>query len=46
MWKDNLIRYDFTIIGGGSGGLTAAHGATSSGANVLLVDKGRLGSGC
>lgn len=39
-------RYDMTIIGGGSGGLTAARLATSLGANVLLVDKERLGGDC
>ena len=34
------------IIGGGSGGLTAARVATVLGANVLLVDKERLGGDC
>jgi pyruvate/2-oxoglutarate dehydrogenase complex dihydrolipoamide dehydrogenase (E3) component len=38
--------YDLTIIGGGSGGLTAARLATSLGANVLLIDKERLGGDC
>ncbi len=38
--------YDLTIIGGGSGGLTAARIATSLGANVLLIDKERLGGDC
>src|SRR5438128_10019058 len=38
--------YDITIIGGGSGGLTAARLATSLGAHVLLVDKERLGGDC
>jgi pyruvate/2-oxoglutarate dehydrogenase complex dihydrolipoamide dehydrogenase (E3) component len=41
-----MARYDITIIGGGSGGLTAARLATSLGANVLLVDKERLGGDC
>ncbi len=40
------IHYDMTIIGGGSGGLTAARLATSLGANVLLIDKERLGGDC
>jgi pyruvate/2-oxoglutarate dehydrogenase complex dihydrolipoamide dehydrogenase (E3) component len=35
-----------TIIGGGSGGLTAARLATSLGAHVLLIDKERLGGDC
>src|SRR5258708_5294939 len=39
-------HYDLTIIGGGSGGLTAARIATSLGANVLLIDKERLGGDC
>jgi dihydrolipoamide dehydrogenase len=39
-------RYDMTIIGGGSGGLTAARLAASLGANVLLIDKERLGGDC
>src|ERR1700686_4649436 len=43
---DKMAKYDLTIIGGGSGGLTAARIATSLGANVLLVDKERLGGDC
>ncbi len=39
-------QYDMTIIGGGSGGLTAARIATSLGANVLLIDKEKLGGDC
>src|SRR5215831_8147958 len=39
-------QYDMTIIGGGSGGLTAARVATALGASVLLVDKERLGGDC
>ncbi|GCF11553.1 dihydrolipoyl dehydrogenase family protein [Dictyobacter arantiisoli] len=39
-------HYDLTIIGGGSAGLTAAHLAQSLGANVLLIDKQRLGGDC
>jgi dihydrolipoamide dehydrogenase len=38
--------YDMTIIGGGSGGLTAARLAATLGANVLLIDKERLGGDC
>src|SRR5712692_7427628 len=41
-----MARYDMTIIGGGSGGLTAARIATALGANVLLIDKERLGGDC
>src|ERR1700737_2519807 len=39
-------QYDLTIIGGGSGGLTAARIATALGASVLLIDKERLGGDC
>ncbi len=39
-------HYDMTIIGGGSGGLTAARAAQALGANVLLIDKERLGGDC
>lgn len=41
-----MAKYDITIIGGGSGGLTAARLAQALGANVLLVDKERLGGDC
>ncbi len=41
-----MAKYDMTIIGGGSGGLTAARIAASLGAHVLLVDKERLGGDC
>lgn len=39
-------QYDIAIIGGGSGGLTAARIAISLGARVLLIDKERLGGDC
>ena len=38
--------YDVTIIGGGSGGLTAARLAHALGARVALIDKERLGGDC
>jgi pyruvate/2-oxoglutarate dehydrogenase complex dihydrolipoamide dehydrogenase (E3) component len=41
-----MTKYDMTIIGGGSGGLTAARLAAALGAHVLLVDKERLGGDC
>jgi pyruvate/2-oxoglutarate dehydrogenase complex dihydrolipoamide dehydrogenase (E3) component len=41
-----MERYDITIIGGGSAGLTAARLAAALGANVLLVDKQSLGGDC
>ena len=39
-------QYDLTVIGGGSGGLTAARIAASLGAHVLLIDKKELGGDC
>ncbi len=39
-------HYDLTILGGGSAGLTAARVATALGAQVLLIDKERLGGDC
>ncbi|HAE84118.1 MAG TPA: NAD(P)/FAD-dependent oxidoreductase, partial [Ktedonobacter sp.] len=41
-----MAKYDMTIIGGGSGGLTAARIATALGASVLLIDKEKLGGDC
>lgn len=41
-----MEQYDITIIGGGSGGLTAARTAAALGARVLLVDKEMLGGDC
>jgi pyruvate/2-oxoglutarate dehydrogenase complex dihydrolipoamide dehydrogenase (E3) component len=40
------MDYDLTIIGGGSGGLTAARVAASLGARTLVIDKERLGGDC
>ncbi len=41
-----MAKYDMTIIGGGSGGLTAARLATALGASVLLIEKEQLGGDC
>jgi pyruvate/2-oxoglutarate dehydrogenase complex dihydrolipoamide dehydrogenase (E3) component len=40
------MHYDLTILGGGSGGLTAARLAASLGAHTLLIEKERLGGEC
>ncbi|WP_338777818.1 FAD-dependent oxidoreductase [Metabacillus sp. FJAT-52054] len=41
------MKYDLIVIGGGSGGLTAAAGAASFGAKVALIDKrDTLGGDC
>lgn len=39
-------RYDLIAIGGGSGGLAVARRAAQLGANVALVEPGRLGGTC
>ncbi len=41
-----MEKYDIAIIGGGSGGLTAARLAHALGAKVLLIDKEQLGGDC
>ncbi|HZS78381.1 MAG TPA: NAD(P)/FAD-dependent oxidoreductase [Ktedonobacteraceae bacterium] len=41
-----MEQFDIAIIGGGSGGLTAARVAASLGARVLLIDKESLGGDC
>jgi pyruvate/2-oxoglutarate dehydrogenase complex dihydrolipoamide dehydrogenase (E3) component len=46
--EKNMARphYDLAIIGGGSGGLTAARVAKELGAKVVLIDKERIGGDC
>ena len=39
-------QYDVTVLGGGSGGLTAARLAAALGARTALIDKERLGGDC
>ncbi len=41
-----IIRYDFVVIGAGSGGYAAARTARDLGASVALVDRGPLGGLC
>ncbi len=41
-----MDRYDLTVIGGGSAGLTIASGAASFGARVALIEKDRMGGDC
>ncbi|HSH22724.1 MAG TPA: FAD-dependent oxidoreductase [Acidimicrobiales bacterium] len=40
------MDYDLVVIGGGTGGLSAAREAARRGASVLLVQQGRLGGDC
>jgi glutathione reductase (NADPH) len=41
-----MSRYDYLVIGGGSGGLASARRASQHGARVALVERGRLGGTC
>lgn len=41
-----IIRADLAIVGGGSGGLSVAAAAAQMGANVVLIEKGRMGGDC
>jgi pyruvate/2-oxoglutarate dehydrogenase complex dihydrolipoamide dehydrogenase (E3) component len=40
------VRADICVIGAGSGGLTVAAGASQMGAEVVLVERGRMGGDC
>jgi len=40
------MRYDYLVIGGGSGGLASARRAAQQGARVALIERGRLGGTC
>ncbi|MFQ5624103.1 MAG: dihydrolipoyl dehydrogenase family protein [Paracoccaceae bacterium] len=40
------IRTDLCVVGGGSGGLSAAAGAVQMGADVVLLEGGRMGGDC
>ena len=38
--------FDYLVIGGGSGGLGSGRRAAALGANVLVIEHGRLGGTC
>jgi len=40
------IKTDICVIGGGSGGLSVAAGASQMGADVVLVERARMGGDC
>ena len=42
----DLIKTDICVIGGGAGGLSVAAGASQMGANVVLVEKAKMGGDC
>lgn len=39
-------KYDYIVIGGGSGGIASARRAASHGARVLLIESSRMGGTC
>lgn len=41
-----IIKTDMCVIGGGSGGLSVAAGASQMGADVVLVEKDKMGGDC
>ncbi|MDC1312143.1 glutathione-disulfide reductase [Burkholderiales bacterium] len=41
-----MSNYDLIVIGGGSGGVATANRASSYGAKVALIEKGRMGGTC
>jgi len=42
----NRVKADICVIGGGSGGLSVAAGAAQMGAEVILLEGGRMGGDC
>ena len=40
------LNADLCVIGGGSGGLSVAAGASQMGAEVVLIEKGKMGGDC
>ena len=42
----SAITTDLCVIGAGSGGLAVAAGAVQMGAEVVLIEKGRMGGDC
>ena len=44
--SQSMIKTDLAIIGAGSGGLSVAAGAAQMGADVVLVEKGKMGGDC
>jgi glutathione reductase (NADPH) len=41
-----ISTFDYIVVGGGSGGIASARRAASYGANVALIESGRLGGTC
>ncbi|MDH5489820.1 MAG: FAD-dependent oxidoreductase, partial [Rhodospirillaceae bacterium] len=43
---NKTITADICVIGAGSGGLSVAAGAQQMGANVVLIEKNKMGGDC
>jgi glutathione reductase (NADPH) len=41
-----MDKFDVIVVGGGSGGLSVAERAAEYGANVLLIERDRIGGAC
>ena len=46
MTDKQTLKVDIAVIGGGSGGLSVAAGASQMGASVVLVEKAKMGGDC
>ena len=46
MSESKTIKADLCVIGGGSGGLSVAAGASQMGAKVVLIEKHKMGGDC
>src|SRR5437868_6045468 len=44
--QGHMERFDYVVIGAGSGGLASARRAAKLGARVAIVESGRLGGTC
>ncbi|MEO0982510.1 MAG: FAD-dependent oxidoreductase [Pseudomonadota bacterium] len=45
-WRRRKLKADLIVIGGGSGGLSAAAGAAMLGLKVILYERGEMGGDC
>ncbi|MEC7303237.1 MAG: FAD-dependent oxidoreductase, partial [Pseudomonadota bacterium] len=44
--NNNVINADICVIGAGSGGLSVAAVASQMGADVVLLERGKMGGDC
>ena len=44
--KEEALKPDICVIGGGSAGLVVAAGGAQMGAEVILIEKGKMGGDC